>query len=790
MGTTWPFAGRGEELGHLLRLACDPTAQGVLLAGPPGAGKTALATHLTEQLPAGRLGGVLTIRAATALRDVPGGALTTSIPPDPGTARSPAPGTACAAAETVERCGERLLRNAGAAVVTVDDAHLLDRHSAEVVATLVRTGRVRLIATVCSEEALDGPVVELWRDGRLRRFEVEPLREVDVAAVLAAALDGRVDGAAVARLAEITGGNALWLRETVQLARAAGALQRTGGVWRLTGEPPAARGPEELVDRRVGALPSEVGEVLEYAAFGEPVGVTTLAALCSGTAVREAAEDGLITVAAEGRGEVVRPAHPLYGSAARERCPRERRDDRYARLVAAVEADGSGDSAVLAGWRLAGGLEADPGPLLGACRLAGGVHDHPAAIRLGRAAVRAGGGTGAAVGLAAALEDAGQPHQAQAVLLRAEERWTGDDRDRVRLAVARAENLAWGLDRLGDALDLLATTRKEVPDPGPRREADAARAILLAEAARADEALRLIGRARGTDEGLRAGSGAVTAARVAGARALALCHAGRTGEAAGAVQDAARAEEGPGRPYTSPYATSAMCGCFSGDLDLTARAIAAMRRPAGEHGWPGRNEQALAQGRLAMLRGELGAALLILRTAARRETPQDAAERMAAYAMAQALHGDAAGARMSLEAARGRATWTALRHWTALAEVWAEAASGGPSRAVELALAHAEECREGGPASFEAIALHDAVRLGAPTSALPRLSELAAVLDGPRVRLAVRHARALAEGDAAALAEVAAGFDATGLRLFGTEARAQAKALRDGTRPGWRPHPA
>ncbi|MEV4084929.1 ATP-binding protein, partial [Nonomuraea fuscirosea] len=46
MGTSWPFAGREQELGHLLRLARDPTAQGVLVTGPPGAGKSALAARL------------------------------------------------------------------------------------------------------------------------------------------------------------------------------------------------------------------------------------------------------------------------------------------------------------------------------------------------------------------------------------------------------------------------------------------------------------------------------------------------------------------------------------------------------------------------------------------------------------------------------------------------------------------------------------------------------------------------------------------------------------------------
>ncbi|GAA3558033.1 hypothetical protein GCM10022419_043360 [Nonomuraea rosea] len=132
-----------------------------------------------------------------------------------------------------------------------------------------------------------------------------------------------------ARLGEITGGNALWLREAVMAARASGALQPVGGVWRLSGDPPAASGPEELIGARVGALPGPVAEVLEYAAFGEPVGARTLAVLCSEAAGRE-----LITVAAEGRREIVRPAHPLHGESTRDRCPEERRSGRYVRAAA------------------------------------------------------------------------------------------------------------------------------------------------------------------------------------------------------------------------------------------------------------------------------------------------------------------------------------------------------------------------------------------------------------------------------------------------------------------------
>ncbi|MEU8361564.1 AAA family ATPase [Nonomuraea sp. NPDC048882] len=1142
MGTSWPFAGREQELGHLLRLTRDPTAQGVLVTGPPGVGKSALAGRL-----AGRLGGAFTVRASRALRNVPGGSPLPAYGTGSGCGGGGAScgcggtsrGGATACGGGTGHCGGECggcRCSPGLEVLTlVDDAHLLDSHSAEVLAALVRAGRIRLIATVCSEANAGGPVVELWRDGRLRRFDVDPLGKADVSAVLATALGGPADNTTVSTLTELTGGNALWLRELMHAMRASRSLQHAGGVWRLSGDPPPARGAADLVNHRVGSLPEGAASVLEYATFGEPVEVGTLAGLCSEAAVLEALEFGVIEVTREWRGEVARPAHPLYGEAARDRCPAERRTQRYADLVAAVESEmkstaetatGAGvthrgqftaraaagtpvepsaettmsatmraaseatlatapeanlkatpeatpepteettsgttpgatlsaptsgapvkaspeaaearrhcDAARVAAWRLAGGLRADAGTLVGACKLAEAVHDHASAIRLGRAAMREGGGAGAAIGLATALNGAGRPDQALAVLTAAEDAChaRGDDQQRVRLTLARARTLAWGLDRLGDALDLLATTRKELRDPEPTPDTDPARtspghvpatqqprpqdettldraarphhpptdrteppdvsnfdrtdapdrtdvpdetnshrtdlpdetnpdpgsplhrpatrqmgppdgteadratpgwlpgleraalrhelaverARLLAEAARPDEALRAVEHISSNPNPPRAKalppqgarrpqtSGPTTSLanhhhspaadplapraddhtrltteptardhttgaiarpaddRVSLALALALCHWGWTNEAVAVLRDvlpAVQAEkpqnpprpqepglthgssqhtrvparatsaltgEDPAPPWTSAHMTWALCGWFAGDLMAVERAIASMGP-----GWPGTSEQVLARGRLAVLRGELGAALFLLRAPVRHETPLAAAERRAAYAMVQALRGDAAGARASLDmtetrasvdaigaqatlgateaqesldvtgaqpplgaearvpldAARAPVTWTALQHWVALAEAWTQAAAGWRARAVELALAHAKECRDGGPSSFEAVALHDAVRLGAPASALPRLGALAATHDGLRVRLALRHAHALARGDADALTAVAADFAAAGLGLFAAEAGAQAEALRAGSAPEWRPH--
>ena len=43
--TEWPFIGRSDELAAVSRLIEDPLSRGVVLAGPPGVGKSRLAAE-------------------------------------------------------------------------------------------------------------------------------------------------------------------------------------------------------------------------------------------------------------------------------------------------------------------------------------------------------------------------------------------------------------------------------------------------------------------------------------------------------------------------------------------------------------------------------------------------------------------------------------------------------------------------------------------------------------------------------------------------------------------------
>jgi len=87
---------------------------------------------------------------------------------------------------------------------------------------------------------------------------------------------------------------------------------------------------------------------------------------------------------------------------------------------------------------------------------------------------------------------------------------------------------------------------------------------------------------------------------------------------------------------------------------------------------------------------------------------------------------------------------------------------------------------------IEAKALLHATRLGAAAATAPRLEELTSIVEGPYLVAAARFARALAEGDADRLDEVAERFAGMGARLHAAEAAALAAETHGAEGRRWR----
>ena len=172
-----------------MKLVRDPKARGVVLAGPAGAGKTALALEVLERAGAA---GLPTTRIMTGntRSERPFGAVAMLLPDLARLPVAPEP------TEWARRLAYAVKRSAEGRrlIVLVDDAHLLDDGSATVIHQLAVTNSAFVIATVRTGEAVPTAVAALWTGQLAQRFDLERLPDAHLGEVVAAYLGDPVSG--------------------------------------------------------------------------------------------------------------------------------------------------------------------------------------------------------------------------------------------------------------------------------------------------------------------------------------------------------------------------------------------------------------------------------------------------------------------------------------------------------------------------------------------------------------------------------------------------------------------
>jgi hypothetical protein len=78
-------------------------------------------------------------------------------------------------------------------------------------------------------------------------------------------------------------------------------------------------GSAELIESRIGELPTSVGDVIDALAVGEPIDLASLARITDPAAVEDAEMRGLITLDPVDGVVEARVAHPRYGEVRRNR---------------------------------------------------------------------------------------------------------------------------------------------------------------------------------------------------------------------------------------------------------------------------------------------------------------------------------------------------------------------------------------------------------------------------------------------------------------------------------------
>jgi DNA-binding CsgD family transcriptional regulator len=114
-----------------------------------------------------------------------------------------------------------------------------------------------------------------------------------------------------------------------------------------------------------------------------------------------------------------------------------------------------------------------------------------------------------------------------------------------------------------------------------------------------------------------------------------------------------------------------------------------------------------------------------------------------------------------------------LDYERSVALAWVVAGQGAVSEAITGLHSAAEMARASGRFAAEVLCLQTATQFGDRTCG-PRLGELQAIVEGPRVGLAARFAAAVGDGDAAELDLVSEGFEAIGDQVAAVDAAALA----------------
>ena len=636
----------------------------------------------------------------------------------------------------------------------------------------------KVVLTVRGGEPTPAAVQEIWRGSQFDRLDLQPLSLDETTTLLSATLGGSVDPDAAQRLWTLTRGNMLYLRNIVEQEVAEGRLEMQHGYWRWTGDPIVAPGLVELIESRIGDLPAPVADVIDALAVGEPIELAALTRITDPAAVEEADTRGLITLEPVVGGVEVRVAHPLYGEVRRKRAAPTRLRRLRGLVAAELAASDDRDDARVVVRRATLSLDSDLTPdadlLVRAANGAVWLADLPLAERLAEAAIRADAGPEANFVRAHALSWLSRGEEADTVL--AEIRTSQlTDADHARFAFLRASNMLWVLADPVRAKELIHDASRTT-SPQARSYIDAFLTVYWF-------AMDQPGLATQASKDLAVDDlPAVVDAEIAWALAAISANAGRTTEAV-AVADAGYIVAT--RSFDAPQMRFNIADAHVSALLLSGRVRDAVdvaervRQQAADLPGAAHLLGAAVAGRAALGAGHLDTACLLLEQAAEALSASGHAigwgyryhfPRSTALAM-RGSTGEAAAALAALD--KLRRPFRSLDCERSLAHAWVVAGQGAVSEAVTILLSAAERAGANGQFAAEVMCLQTATQFG-DRSGAPRLRELEAIVDGPRVGLATRFAEALHDGDAAELAAVSEDFERMGDLVAAVDAAAHA----------------
>ncbi|MFG2608506.1 AAA family ATPase [Streptomyces sp. NPDC048514] len=353
-------------------------------------------------------------------------------------------------------------------VLFLDDAHHLDDASARMLAALMSSGRVSVVATTDPDTSLP------WRDhARVPLFAVQ-LRTLSLPVferLLRCALGGPVERRTVRLLFQAVGGRPRELEEILDDALSRGVLVLERTMWRLAGPLTVTPRLRALVESQARRLhPAHVRYLERVAVCGRLV----LDEERRPDAER-LARAGWVRLVTDGPHTHVEPCGSLHREVLRASLPSQRIRRVLREEVEAARHRGPDPALLLdvVRRRLDAGEPLAPDDLERAVTLARHAPDHPTALRLARELLRLrshphapdapGSHPHPLLTVAEQLWETGRPQEADAALRRALADSTRP-LDRAAAAVLRAHHLAFWELRGEEALSVLAEARHAYAD--------------------------------------------------------------------------------------------------------------------------------------------------------------------------------------------------------------------------------------------------------------------------------------------------------------------------------------
>ncbi|WP_435280065.1 LuxR C-terminal-related transcriptional regulator [Streptomyces sp. 1222.5] len=771
LGMRWPMAGRSEELAAVKRAWLDRRCRAVVVYGPAGVGKTRLAEEgLAQVVQCGWKARRATATMAAAA--VPLGALAHLIPAGVDLS-DPVRGYA-----QVTRVLAGPERNRRWAVL-VDDLHLLDAASAVLLHQLLDAGVVRLIGTVRTGEPVREAVQGLTDGDAVHRIDLGPFASEQLEQVLRAALGGPVGRHTLHTLSTASGGNALYVRELVLGAVAAGTLTNDGEIWELAGGLPATPLLAELIGTRVAAAGPAAREVLELLALCERVPVTDAENVAPLRVLDGLKAAGLVHVVTDRRRTALALAHPLYGEFLRAELPALRRRKLLLDQADRVRAHGArrrDDALHLATWQLAATGTADPQMLLQAATLARHAHDYQRVDALLQAVPEEEQTFTSCLLHGDALSHLGQWEQSDKLLARAESAASSQP-ETLMATLARTWTLFWAGAQTSRALEVNETARTRSADTTARHVLTLNEAKLRVLSGQLSRGLALLSNLE--DEPAKAFDPNMwvmaSMAKTAGLSAV-----GRLNEAASWAHHSYTAQSRIDEHLVVTGAPAAQLNPLiftlsdSGQL-AEARTIADQvlgetltgDRPTGVWAMLFRARNEWLAGDIAATRRWSAETLARARI---HQVPRPIFHALAYLAAAAAVLGDLDSSDKALAEMQEHPPMGHLVGEDGLAQAWLHAARGHLLQARGVLDQAVAAAREGGHVTSQVLLLTDIARLGGASAVADRLAELAQVCDGAFASARAHLAAALAEDEPGQLMAAAGELKAIGAYLLAAEA--------------------